>query len=386
MMESYVLGHRLVRLLSTLLPRHPDYYSTSPAAMRARADSQEQLVKVLRYLDQIAILIDKEEHSNFVGTVLGQKKKTTNNDSSSTSSESSNDGAEDHHHHHHVSSNASTLKDLMETQRRTDSCSSNIKIKVTQSLGGSGGGEGDNDLGFSMMILASSESSDRSAATEDDDDDQVESSAYAGEPLQDPLPDTSWMTNSILLYQYDEEEENESSHPMMPAAAGPMMIHMAPPNPLIRTGRTIVKQEASIEKSLEDEICFHTSGSPTTVTMARAATTAATTTSPTTARSSSRRSETTMGKLDWHLLAPPQVVLPSSPSRSPPHPDPHSVGGYLSATSGEHQNISSSFSSAVVAKSGENSNNTNSNNMRTTSAERRIDHSRPIVVPVVGFV
>ena len=67
LLEAYMVGHRLVQFLSRILPTHGAYFrETVP-----RDRSQEQLVQVLQYLDQMAVLIDKQEHEDYIRSVLG---------------------------------------------------------------------------------------------------------------------------------------------------------------------------------------------------------------------------------------------------------------------------------------------------------------------------
>lgn len=65
-----MVGHRLVRFLSSILPTHAEYYSVDDAGAAARDRSQEQLAAVVKYLDQIALLVDKQEHEDFIRSVL----------------------------------------------------------------------------------------------------------------------------------------------------------------------------------------------------------------------------------------------------------------------------------------------------------------------------
>jgi len=67
LLEAYMVGHRLVQFLSSILPTHGSYFMEK--AQRDR--SQEQLVQVLQYLDQMAVLIDKQEHEDYIRSVLG---------------------------------------------------------------------------------------------------------------------------------------------------------------------------------------------------------------------------------------------------------------------------------------------------------------------------
>jgi hypothetical protein len=62
---AYILGNRLVNFLSTILPSHGEYYTPCDvAAIDARERSRSQKNVVTKYLEQIAFLIDKQEHNN----------------------------------------------------------------------------------------------------------------------------------------------------------------------------------------------------------------------------------------------------------------------------------------------------------------------------------
>ena len=67
-----MVGNRLMKFLSSILPTHRDYFSDDNEPRKARDRSQEQLVLVLKYLDQIAILVDKQEHEDFISSVLDE--------------------------------------------------------------------------------------------------------------------------------------------------------------------------------------------------------------------------------------------------------------------------------------------------------------------------
>jgi len=57
--EPYLVGNRLVKFLSMVLPTHPAYFDGSPGL---RLQSQEQLVKLLEYLEQLSQIIDELEY------------------------------------------------------------------------------------------------------------------------------------------------------------------------------------------------------------------------------------------------------------------------------------------------------------------------------------
>lgn len=73
LIEAYTVGHRLVKFLSSILPTHDDYFSEDIDEAEARSRSIEQLDAVLKYLDQIAILIDKQAHEDYIRSVLTEE-------------------------------------------------------------------------------------------------------------------------------------------------------------------------------------------------------------------------------------------------------------------------------------------------------------------------
>ena len=73
LLEAYMVGQRLVKFLSVILPTHMEY--STQADLRARAArerSLEQLAVVTKYIDQIALLIDKQEHEDYISLVINQ--------------------------------------------------------------------------------------------------------------------------------------------------------------------------------------------------------------------------------------------------------------------------------------------------------------------------
>jgi hypothetical protein len=65
--EAYLVGNRLVKFLSTVLPTHPDYFKTQPSEfVTLRSKSQAQLVQLLQYLEQIALLIDEDQYNKYI--------------------------------------------------------------------------------------------------------------------------------------------------------------------------------------------------------------------------------------------------------------------------------------------------------------------------------
>ena len=64
--ESYLIGNRLVKFLSTVLPTHPQYFSDDQRLVEMRSRSQGQLVQLLQYLEQLARIIDEEELNKYI--------------------------------------------------------------------------------------------------------------------------------------------------------------------------------------------------------------------------------------------------------------------------------------------------------------------------------
>ena len=73
LLEAYMVGQRLVKFLSVILPTHLEYSThTDIRAKAARERSLEQLAVVTKYIDQIALLIDKQEHEDYISLVINQ--------------------------------------------------------------------------------------------------------------------------------------------------------------------------------------------------------------------------------------------------------------------------------------------------------------------------
>lgn len=77
--ESYLIGNRLVKFLSTVLPTHDQYFSEDPKLVQMKNKSQSQLVELLQYLEQLARIIDEDELNRYILKDLrqpGSKKDT----------------------------------------------------------------------------------------------------------------------------------------------------------------------------------------------------------------------------------------------------------------------------------------------------------------------
>jgi hypothetical protein len=86
--ESYLVGNRLVKFLSVVLPTHIDYFTEEPRLVEFRNRSQAQLVELLQYMEELAMLIDEIEYNKYILKDLTPEEKDlvvhgiTNNTSS----------------------------------------------------------------------------------------------------------------------------------------------------------------------------------------------------------------------------------------------------------------------------------------------------------------
>jgi hypothetical protein len=69
--EAYLVGRRLCKFLSKVLPTHQDYFVETAELNRLRTNSQAQLAELLPYLDQLERVIDEDEHQQYIRHVLG---------------------------------------------------------------------------------------------------------------------------------------------------------------------------------------------------------------------------------------------------------------------------------------------------------------------------
>jgi len=72
LIEAYLIGSRLSNFLSQLLPTHPSYFSNQHNLCLLRDRSQKQMVDLVSYIEQIAVLIDRQEHQAYISKVLRQ--------------------------------------------------------------------------------------------------------------------------------------------------------------------------------------------------------------------------------------------------------------------------------------------------------------------------
>mmetsp|Transcript_12485 Transcript_12485/g.30055 ORF Transcript_12485/g.30055 Transcript_12485/m.30055 type:complete len:470 (-) Transcript_12485:1028-2437(-) len=75
MIESFLVGNRLFKFLSVVLPTHNEYFSTDPALVAMRIKSQEQLVELLEYMEELELIIDEIEYNKYIISDLGTPKR-----------------------------------------------------------------------------------------------------------------------------------------------------------------------------------------------------------------------------------------------------------------------------------------------------------------------
>jgi len=68
--ETYLVGNRLVKFLSTVLPTHKDYFSDEHELTERRKKSQASLVHVLQRIERLAVMMDEEAWNRHILTDL----------------------------------------------------------------------------------------------------------------------------------------------------------------------------------------------------------------------------------------------------------------------------------------------------------------------------
>lgn len=69
------MGNRLVKFLSVVLPTHNEYLSQDPELMNCRIRSQEQLVDLLQYMEELALIVDEIQYNLYILSDLTPAKK-----------------------------------------------------------------------------------------------------------------------------------------------------------------------------------------------------------------------------------------------------------------------------------------------------------------------
>jgi hypothetical protein len=89
MIESYLIGNRLFKFLSVVLPTHQDYFTPQPKLANLRVRSQNQLIELLEYMEELELMIDEMEYNSYILTDLTRKKNPKNQTNTSNNNESS---------------------------------------------------------------------------------------------------------------------------------------------------------------------------------------------------------------------------------------------------------------------------------------------------------
>ena len=66
MIECYLIGNRLFKFLSVVLPTHHQYFSTNPKHEELRNGSESQLLELLEYMEELELMIDEMEYNRYI--------------------------------------------------------------------------------------------------------------------------------------------------------------------------------------------------------------------------------------------------------------------------------------------------------------------------------
>ena len=64
--ESYLVGNRLVKFLSVVLPTHDEYLCPDASLAAMRQKSQAHLIELLQYMEELALLIDEMQYNKYI--------------------------------------------------------------------------------------------------------------------------------------------------------------------------------------------------------------------------------------------------------------------------------------------------------------------------------
>ena len=74
MVESYLIGNRLFKFLSIVLPTHNDYFSPDEKLSSLRMKSQNQLIELLEYMEELEVMIDEMEYNHHMMTATNLQR------------------------------------------------------------------------------------------------------------------------------------------------------------------------------------------------------------------------------------------------------------------------------------------------------------------------
>mmetsp|Transcript_32633 Transcript_32633/g.76925 ORF Transcript_32633/g.76925 Transcript_32633/m.76925 type:complete len:601 (-) Transcript_32633:238-2040(-) len=66
LIESYLVGNRLFKFLSVVLPTHHQYFSLDPKLEELRNRSESQLMELLEYIEELEWMIDEMEYNRYI--------------------------------------------------------------------------------------------------------------------------------------------------------------------------------------------------------------------------------------------------------------------------------------------------------------------------------
>jgi len=66
LIECYLIGNRLFKFLSVVLPTHHQYFSTNPKHEELRNGSESQLLQLLEYMEELELMIDEMEYNRYI--------------------------------------------------------------------------------------------------------------------------------------------------------------------------------------------------------------------------------------------------------------------------------------------------------------------------------
>jgi hypothetical protein len=88
--ESYLVGNRLVKFLPVVLPTHPGYFSPDIRLAALRNRSQGQLIELLQYMEELALLMDEMQYNKYILQDLTPEEKTLMSMSQLTANDTTN--------------------------------------------------------------------------------------------------------------------------------------------------------------------------------------------------------------------------------------------------------------------------------------------------------
>lgn len=84
MVETFLVGNRLFKFLSVVLPTHSDYFSPDPHLFELRSRSQSQLIELLEYMEELELMIDEMEYNKYILQDLTPSPVVAADDTAST--------------------------------------------------------------------------------------------------------------------------------------------------------------------------------------------------------------------------------------------------------------------------------------------------------------